>query len=97
MMEIPSGPWVEGAWEKGNLPGASEMRKQAPVKGRWVLLSGKVKHVFSHFELQVIVATSNAVPPRGFSGLWVAPKHLREHALPSVMLKIARHTQVLIE
>ena len=96
MMEVPSSPWAEGVWPEGDEPASAHIRKHAPVAARWRLLPGKVKHVFSHFELELVVATATKPAARGISGVWVAPGQLKEQALPSIMLKIARHALGLV-
>jgi A/G-specific adenine glycosylase len=84
MMEIPSSPWKEGRALQ-----LKEALKWAPLKGRWALLPGTVKHVFSHFTLELNVALATA--PRKTLGKWVDLEALHEEALPSVMHKIIRH------
>lgn len=94
MMEVPSTTWNEGA-----MPDLSDMHRQAPVLAKWTLLPGKVKHVFSHFQFEVAVATASLKGKqmsRKLSGLWVAPAELKDHALPSVMIKIVRHAFGLV-
>jgi A/G-specific adenine glycosylase len=99
MMEIPSSPWIENLWPEGDRPGLSQIRKQAPCSAQWNLLPGKLKHVFSHFELELVVAKGAVAKhsvARATPGVWVAPGRLKDQALPSVMLKIARHALGLV-
>jgi A/G-specific adenine glycosylase len=84
MMEIPS-----SAWREGEMPDLARMRREAPAAVRWRLLPGLVKHVFSHFELELTVAVGETAKP--VKGRWVAQDRLADEALPSVMRKIARH------
>ena len=87
MMEIPSSEWQEG-----KRPGLAAAQRSAPVAARWRLLPGKVRHVFSHFELELDVAVGSiAHAPAGKNGLWVKRARLDAEALPSVMQKVARH------
>ncbi len=68
--------------------------KDEPVKTQWVLLPVRVKHVFSHFELEVAVAvgTTNRV----VKGRWVMPSKLGKEALPSIMRKVVQHALKLV-
>lgn len=86
MMEIPTSDW-----RISPMPLLSGVRCQAPVRASWTMLPGMIRHVFSHFtlELSVAVATSST---RG-KGKWVMPSQLDREALPSVMRKIVRHAQ----
>jgi len=82
MGEFPSTPWREGAgWT------LDEALAHAPVSGDWALLDAQVEHVFTHFRLllQVAVAETDAPPP----GIWARPAELDDHALPTVMRKVA--------
>jgi len=54
-------------------------------------LPGHVKHTFTHFHLICQVAKKKEQKP----GIWVNPKHLHQHALPTLMKKIATHAQKL--
>jgi len=82
MTEVPSSPWREGP-----MPALDEILAFAPHQEKWKLLPGAVRHVFSHFTLEVAVAV--AATKKKKSGLWVAPQKLGGEALPSVMRKIA--------
>lgn len=85
MMEVPSTDWRERPWS------TEEAKAGAPVSTRWVRLAGGVGHTFTHFHLQVVVLaglwTAGAAP----EGIWVRPDRLGEHALPTLMKKIAAH------
>jgi len=83
MMEVPSTPWRARPWV------ADEALDHAPAEGRWRRLDGGVAHVFTHFrlDLAIMTATIDGATP----GVWCAPDRLGEHALPTVMKKIARH------
>lgn len=83
MMEIPS-----SAWKTGAMPDLAIARAEAPVKARWTMLPGTVRHVFSHFELEVAVACATIADGQG---IWVPVTKLDDEALPSVMKKILRH------
>lgn len=88
MMEIPSCPWREG-----DFPELADVLDHAPgPQGLvWSLLNGKVSHVFTHFDLEISIAAgqlSRTCNPPPLCR-WVAPQHLAQEALPSVMRKIA--------
>jgi A/G-specific adenine glycosylase len=85
MMEVPSTPWREGAWT------AAAARPHAPVAARWRRLPDVVRHTFTHFQLElgVLAAQIDGVAPA--EGVWCPPERLGDHALPTVMKKVARH------
>jgi A/G-specific adenine glycosylase len=82
MMEIPSSPWA------ARLPADPV----PPVMAEWRLLTGHVRHVFTHFELTLTVWAA-CIPGKGDRqlGIWVKPEDFGDYALPSVMMKVARH------
>ena len=84
MMEFPSTEWSAAIPEN---PGAA-----APVKAEWRALPGSVRHGFTHLELTLIV-WAGRIAGQGHSklGLWVTPDRFADHALPSLMQKVARH------
>jgi len=84
MMEFPSTEWAATAPE--------DAEASAPVEAAWRVLPGTVRHVFTHFELTLAVWSGN-VAGRGDPklGIWVAPDRFSDHALPSLMRKVARH------
>ena len=89
MMEIPG-----SAWREGNLPDLADVLDEAPVRIKWRLLPGTVRHVFSHFELEVRVAAGKIGRPATVkNGQWIPASRLDEEALPSVMRKIADHAR----
>ena len=53
----------------------------------WVPLPGTVRHGFTHFRLEVAVIAGSGKA----DGLWSGVDRLGEHALPTLMKKIARH------
>lgn len=82
MTEVPSTPWRPRAWS------LAEARAHAPIAATgFRLLPGRVHHVFSHFELELKVATARV--NGSDEGLWCAPDQLDAQALPSVMRKVA--------
>ena len=87
MMEVPSTDWRSEAWS------AEEARGQAPLPLDWQPLPGRVRHVFTHFNFEIEVWAGYLSDPRiaPDSGRWVLPDALGTQALPTVMVKIARH------
>ncbi|MGE3304186.1 MAG: A/G-specific adenine glycosylase [Hyphomonadaceae bacterium] len=85
MMEVPSTEWGGEPWS------LAEARSAAPVKGRWRLLDGTVGHVFTHFALELSVATAEDAANGDAGGLWCPVDRLSDYALPTVMKKVARH------
>jgi len=83
MMEVPSTPWRARPW------GDDEALALVPAEGRWRRLDGGIAHVFTHFRLELTVMTATVDGP--VSGVWCAPGRLGDHALPTVMKKVAGH------
>jgi A/G-specific adenine glycosylase len=83
MIEIPSTPWRTEAWP------LAEALSTAPSAAEWSLLPGTVRHGFTHFQLELAVVAAQA--ERVAEGLWSPIDRLGEHALPTLMKKVARH------
>jgi A/G-specific adenine glycosylase len=89
MTEVPGSEWA--AHFK-----LSDARSQAPKlrgKPEWRKLPGRVRHVFTHFPLELTVFVS-PVPkctpaPKGMR--WVKLAHAQGEALPNVMRKVLGH------
>jgi len=81
MIEIPSTPWRGEPW---NL---AEAVRFAPVVADWLPLAGTVHHGFTHFRLELAIVAGKGVA----DGLWSPIDQLGEHALPTLMKKVARH------
>ncbi len=84
MMEVPTSPWVEGP-----MLSLEEATAYAPVRAQWKAVPGVVRHVFTHFTLDIGVQT--AVTRKRIEGHWVLPRDFKGEALPSVMMKVLRH------
>lgn len=83
MPEVPGTPWrTEGPWS------LDEALPHAPVEGAGWRVRGTVQHVFTHFELVLVVAHTRVRLPRGSFSCPV--DDLDAGGLPSVMLKAAR-------
>ena len=85
MLQPPLGEWSEV------FPERARAIEEAPFMGDWVEQSGFVRHVFTHFvlELQVWVARFKSRP--NGEGTWLTPKELNGAALPTVMRKVIDH------
>lgn len=85
MMEIPSSEWRT---EVRDLPA---LGAEAPVAAGWRLLDGAVRHTFTHFHLELLVAVGrfDGAPPAACR--WAAVDSLGDHALPTLMKKVAAH------
>jgi A/G-specific adenine glycosylase len=81
MTEIPSTPWRATPWP------LQEALQAAPAAAAWSPLPGTVRHGFTHFllELAVVAGTGTA------EGIWSPIERLGEHALPTLMKKVAQH------
>jgi A/G-specific adenine glycosylase len=87
MMEVPSSDWDEGPQ-----PEVAAVLDQAPLGiAAPSILPGQVRHGFTHFRLELVVATAraNAAAPPGC--VWCPPDAFGDHALPTVMKKVVRH------
>ena len=84
MLEVPGTEWGDKA-----LGDAAALRK-APFPAEWRWCDGMVRHVFTHFALQLRVACT-AVRGRPLKDAeWVPIDRLGTVALPSVMQKVAK-------
>jgi len=83
MMEVPSTEWREAAW---SLDEASVL---APADGPWRPLPGVVRHTFTHFHLELMVLAADT-DGEGVDGVWSPVDGLSNHALPTVMKKVAQ-------
>lgn len=85
MMEIPSTPWREEPWNRG------EAARLAPAAAKWRSIAGTIRHGFTHFELALRVMAGGVGRRRPRGGRWVRPDDLASAALPTVMRKVIRH------
>ncbi len=79
MMELPGTDWHE------DKPDMETWLAQAPFKGNWQRIEGKIVHVFTHFTLYLTVFTGQA-PSTRFD-IPAEANRLDDYALPSVMRK----------
>jgi A/G-specific adenine glycosylase len=88
MLEVPTSEWLAGHDDKA-------ARAQAPAlkAARWHRKAGMVRHVFTHFPLELVVYVAS-VPARTRApdGMrWVPLATLHDEALPNVMRKVIDH------
>ncbi len=83
MMEVPSTPW------RVQPLSVAATQAAAPVAAEWHAVPGIVRHVFTHFALELEVWRGRAAGPA--EGVWVPFDRLGDYALPSVMKKVVEH------
>ncbi|MFG1418364.1 A/G-specific adenine glycosylase [Xanthobacter sp. V0B-10] len=88
MTEVPATPWSAS---QGTVP--TDPARHAPVKAPWRALPGTVRHVFTHFALEMTVwraeLPAGAGAPEGLR--FVLPRDFEGEALPSLMRKVIAH------
>ncbi|WP_210497244.1 A/G-specific adenine glycosylase [Microvirga antarctica] len=86
MVETPT-----SAWEPSYEPAHAML--DAPMEARWQRLPGIVRHVFTHFplELTVFLAKVPKGTPAPADLRWTLRRDLHEEALPGVMKKVLAH------
>jgi len=83
MIEVPSTPWREEAWDMG------KALAHAPARAKWTPLRGTVRHGFTHFRLDLtILAGTSDDPPQG---IWATPAQFKDYAFPTLTKKVAKH------
>ena len=65
-----------------------EVLARLPAAGKWQMLDGQVRHVFTHFELRLGVQRALIRKSPAPDLIWVSPDRLSDHALPTVMRKV---------
>jgi A/G-specific adenine glycosylase len=85
MVEFPSTPWRLDAWP------IAEAISLAPVVARWASVPGVVRHIFTHFQLELTLLGGSVRDGAEVDGeSWCAPEHFERLALPTLMKKVAR-------
>lgn len=88
MTEVPATPWsARGA------VAPADPQSCAPLQASWRPLRGSVRHVFTHFELELAVwrADLPAGTPAPAGARFVLPQDFDAEALPSLMRKVLAH------
>ncbi|MGC2125845.1 MAG: NUDIX domain-containing protein, partial [Xanthobacteraceae bacterium] len=94
MTEVPTTEWAADFDEKTALRGAPVFSaSKTKTRIAWRKLPGVVRHVFTHFplELTVYIADIPARTPAPKGSRWVAVPDLGNEALPSLMRKVVAH------
>ncbi len=95
MTEVPGSHWSVDFDESTALAAAPSLRGQRNFT--WRRLEGEVRHVFTHFplELSVFLASvdADARPPRDCR--FLAPDDVASAALPTLMIKVLAHAGAL--
>lgn len=85
MMEFPGTPWLESMHEAA---------AYAPVACAWRALPGTVRHVFTHFKLELTVYIGACATPPSVDGIWLQREKFDDVALPVLMQKVMAHIDV---
>jgi A/G-specific adenine glycosylase len=83
MLEIPSTPWREEDWP------VQDVAEHLPMAENWRPQAGGIGHTFTHFHLEVAVWAADYEGEH--DGLWIHPGDFDQHAVPTLMRKIATH------
>ena len=89
MMEFPSTEWHVGS----EIEDISSVSRLAPLAAtQWSLVSGLVRHRFTHFELELRVLKGLVAPetPAPEEMHWCPIDSFSEHAFPNIMKKVAK-------
>ena len=83
LLEFPTSPWREGGAD-------IDAAAYVPMAAKWVSTGARIRHVFTHFELElhIHVAKLDVAPNQKFE--WRAIGDLEGEALPTLMKKVAR-------
>ena len=85
MLGLPGTDWREQPWPR------ADALQSAPISADWQLIRGNVRHVFTHFALDLAVWTAVARDdPVLKDGDWVPLTQVLDAGLPTVMLKAAK-------
>ncbi|MEO5336542.1 MAG: A/G-specific adenine glycosylase [Magnetospirillum sp. WYHS-4] len=84
MAGFPTGEWREEPWT------IAAARAAAPLPADWREVHGRLRHTFTHFHLDLTVLAAQVPARTEPGGLWCPPDRLSDHALPTLMKKVAR-------
>ena len=85
MVELPSSDWQENSLTQ------KKTFFDAPEKIIWKILPGRVRHTFTHFHLELEIATGQCIKPELIKGIWSNASDFGNYALPTVMKKVVAH------
>ena len=93
MTEVPTTAWLADFDDATALEGAPTLTTKPAKPGTWQRVPGIVRHVFTHFPLELVVfktaVPTGAAAPQEMR--WVAAGELGDQALPSLMRKVIAH------
>lgn len=84
MLEPPGTAWGDKP------PSQAAALRNAPIAAEWRWSEGVVRHVFTHFALDLQVAVASVKGRPLPDALWTPVERLGEVALPSLMVKVAK-------
>jgi A/G-specific adenine glycosylase len=87
LWELPSTPWDE------NAPSPAQALKLAPLNAKWRALPGRVRHSFTHFDLEIEVWRARTKDGASAEGRFVSPGDLHTIALSNLMKKALAHAR----
>ena len=88
MIELPTTPWRAEPWD------LAEAGAHAPQERRWQVLPEPVRHGFTHFEIELVIAAAETESTDGApkdSDIWCSPARFSDYALPTLTRKLVRH------
>jgi A/G-specific adenine glycosylase len=94
MTEVPTTEWTRDFDDSDSLHDAPQFRAAKSGRGiAWRRIVGAVRHVFTHFPLELIVYAAElpAGTPAPSGTRWVAIDSLAGEALPSLVRKVVAH------
>ena len=85
MIELPTTPWRAEPWDM------AEAMVHAPQPLQWEALPEPVRHGFTHFEIELMVAAAETKGDGDPSDIWCPPSRFSDYALPTLTRKLVRH------
>ena len=82
MMEFPGTPWRDKI---------ENLTAYMPANCTWHELPGTVRHVFTHFKLELKVYTGVCTSSSSVDGIWSQQEMFPDFSLPTVMQKVVSH------
>ena len=85
MIELPTTPWRAEPWD------LAEATTHAPLPLQWEALPESVRHGFTHFEIELMVAAAETEGDGEPGDIWCPPSRFSDYALPTLTRKLVRH------
>lgn len=80
MRALPSSEWSQTA-------AIADLMRSAPVRSAWTMIEPPIRHVFTHFELQLVVARADDTAGLSIAGDWVPIDDVAKASLPTLFRK----------